>query len=210
MAAPKAEAAAAALPERACALLDVWFGALGDPLREERRGIWFRSTPEHDEMLRELFLADYERAAAGALTDWEAAPDSALALVLLLDQIPRNIFRATPRVYATDPLARAVADRAMAHGFDMLVPPAWRMFFYMPLHHSESLADQQRATALAASLPDRRDPEHGENRRYGLPYVDVIERFGRFPHRNAILGRQSTPEEIAFLARSEPEPLPKP
>jgi uncharacterized protein (DUF924 family) len=75
----------------------------------------------------------------------------------------------------------------------------------MPLHHSENLADQQRATAVVASLPDRRDPEHGENRRYGLPYVDVIERFGRFPHRNAILGRESTPEELAFLAGREPE-----
>src|SRR5437762_818481 len=198
-------AMAAALPERARALLDVWFGAPGDPLREERREAWFKSTPEHDSMLRELFLADYERAAAGALANWEAAPESALALVLLLDQIPRNIFRATPRAYVTDAMARAVADRAIAHGFDMLVPPAWRMFFYMPLHHSENLADQQRATVLVANLPDRRDPEHGENRRYGLPYVDVIDRFGRFPHRNAILGRASTPEELAFLARSKPE-----
>jgi len=198
-------APAATLPDRARALLDVWFGAPGDPLREERREIWFRSTPEHDEMLRALFLADYERAATGALADWEAAPDSALALVLLLDQIPRNIFRETPRVYDTDPIARAVADRAMANGFDMVVPPAWRMFFYMPLHHSENLADQQRATALVANLPGRRDPEHGENRRYGLPYVDVIARFGRFPHRNAILGRVSTPEELSFLAEPKPE-----
>jgi uncharacterized protein (DUF924 family) len=207
MAAPE-PAAAASMPERARALLDVWFGPPGDPLREEHHEIWFKSTPEHDEMLRRLFLADYERAAAGALADWEAAPDSALALVLLLDQIPRNIFRATPRAYATDPLARAVADRAMAHGFDMLVPPAWRIFFYMPLHHSENLADQQRATALVARLPHRGDPEHGENRRYGLPYVDVIERFGRFPHRNAILGRESTPEELAFIAEPKPGPDP--
>jgi len=187
------------LPERARALLDVWFGPPGDPLREERRKIWFKSTQEHDDMLRRLFLADYERAAAGTLADWEAAPESALALVLLLDQVPRNIFRATPRCYAADAMARAVADRTMAKGFDMKVPPAWRIFFYMPLHHSETLADQQRATALVARLPDRRDPERGGNRRYGLPYVDVIERFGRFPHRNAILGRESTPEELAFL-----------
>ena len=156
--------------------------------------------------LRELFLADYERAAAGRLADWEAAPESTLALVLLLDQIPRNIFRATPRCYASDAMARAVAERAMARGFDRQMAPAWRLFLYMPLHHSENLADQQRATALVASLPDRRDPEHGENRRYGLPYVDVIERFGRFPHRNAILGRESTPEELAFLAGRKPKP----
>jgi uncharacterized protein (DUF924 family) len=205
MAAPEPAGARGAAPERARALLDVWFGAPGDPLREERREIWFRSTPEHDDRLRELFLADYERAAAGALADWEAAPDSALALMLLLDQIPRNIFRATPRCYATDAMARAVADRAMACGFDMKVPPAWRLFFYMPLHHSEDLADQRRAMALVASLPDRGDPAHGENRRYGLPYVEVIARFGRFPHRNAILGRASTPEELAFLAEPKPQ-----
>ena len=193
------------LPERARALLDLWFGAPGDPLREERREIWFKSTPEHDAMLREMFLADYERAAAGLLADWENAPESALALLVLLDQIPRNVFRGTPRVYATDAMARDIAERAMTRGFDMQVPPAWRLFFYMPLHHSENLADQQRATALVASLPDRGDPERGENRRYGLPYVDVIERFGRFPHRNAILGRESTPEELAFLAGRKPE-----
>jgi uncharacterized protein (DUF924 family) len=197
-------------PPRALALLDFWFGPPGDPAREERREIWFRSTPEHDETLRGLFLADHERAAAGGITGWEDEPESALALVLLLDQIPRNIFRATPRAYATDATARAVADRAIERGFDMLAPPAWRMFFYMPLHHSENLADQQRATALVASLPFQRDPERGENRRYGLPYVDVIERFGRFPHRNAILGRPSTPEEIAFLAETKPDrPAPR-
>jgi len=193
-------------PPRARALLDFWFGPPGDPEREQHRQIWFKSTPEHDDGLRDLFLADHERAAAGELADWENEPESALALVLLLDQIPRNIFRAMPRAYATDAMAGAVADRALARGFEMKVPPAWRLFFYMPLHHSENLADQQRAAALAASLPDRGDPERGENRRYGLPYVDVIERFGRFPHRNAILGRQSTPEELAFLAEPEPEP----
>jgi uncharacterized protein (DUF924 family) len=195
-------------PPRAQALLDFWFGPPDDPAREERRDIWFHSTPEYDETLRERFLADYERAAAGMLADWQDGPESALALVLLLDQIPRNIFRATLRCYATDAMARAVADRAMVRGFDMKVPPAWRLFFYMPLHHSENLADQQRATALVASLPDRGDPERGENRRYGLPYVDVIGRFGRFPHRNAILGRQSTPEELAFLAKPKPQSWP--
>jgi len=190
------------VPERAQATLDSWFGPPGDPERENHRQIWFKSTPEHDDRLRDLFLADYERAASGALGGWEAAPESALALLLLLDQIPRNIFRATPRAYATDPAALAAADRALARGFDAAVPPAWRKFFYMPFHHSEDLADQRRAGALAESLPrdrDDRDPERGGLRRYGRPYVEVIERFGRFPHRNAILGRVSTPEEIAFM-----------
>ncbi len=190
------------VPERAQAMLDYWFGPLGDPERGQHRQIWFKSTAEHDDRLRDLFLADYERAASGALEAWEAAPESALALLLLLDQIPRNIFRATPRAYASDPAAHAAADRALARGFDAALPPAWRKFFYMPFHHSEDLADQRRARMLAESLPrdrDDRDPERGGLRRYGRPYVEVIERFGRFPHRNAILGRASTEEEIAFL-----------
>jgi len=192
------------IPERAQALIDFWFGPPGDPERENHRQIWFKSTPEHDDTLRRLFLADYERAASGALDAWEAAPESALALVLLLDQIPRNIFRGDKRTYATDPAARAIADRALARVFEAAVPPVWSKFFYMPLHHSENLADQRRATTLAASMPDDRAPEErGGNRRYGMPYPDVIERFGRFPHRNAILGRPSTPEEIAFMKEAK-------
>jgi uncharacterized protein (DUF924 family) len=194
------------IPERARALIDFWFGPPGDPEREQHRQIWFKSTPAHDDRLRELFLADYERAAAGVLGAWEAAPESALALVLLLDQIPRNIFRDSPRAYATDAAALAKAERAMARGFDQMLTPVWHKFFYMPLHHSENLADQRRATALTASLPDDRDPgdrkERGGLGRYGLPYVDVIERFGRFPHRNTILGRPSTPEELAFMEQA--------
>jgi uncharacterized protein (DUF924 family) len=187
------------LPERAAALVDFWFGPPGDPAREQHRQIWFRSTPEFDRALHDAFLADYEAAAKGLLADWEASAAGALALVLLLDQLPRNIFRETPRAYMTDALARAAADRALGQGFDRLVPPAWRLFFYMPFHHSEDLADQRRSLALSATLPSR-DPDHrGSRRRYGCPYVEVIERFGRFPHRNAILGRQSTAEEIEFL-----------
>ncbi len=191
------------MPERAQALLDFWFGPPRDPDRENHRQIWFRSTPEFDEAVRRGFAADHEAAVAGALADWESGAESALALVMLLDQIPRNIFRERPRAYATDPAARAAADRALTRGFDAVVPPVWRKFFYMPLHHSEDLADQRRATALAASLPDQRDPERGGNRRYGMPYLDVIERFGRFPHRNAILGRKSTPEELAFMKEAK-------
>jgi len=191
------------LPDRARALIDFWFGPPGDPEREQFRQIWFRSTAEHDETLRRLFLGDYENAAAGRLGAWEAAADSALALLLLLDQIPRNIFRDTPGAYVTDAAARAVADRAIARDFDTAVPPAWRMFCYMPLHHSEDLADQRRAEALTAPLRLDRDPERGSHRRYGMSYPDVIARFGRFPHRNRILGRPSTPEEVAFLAANE-------
>jgi uncharacterized protein (DUF924 family) len=189
-------------PERAQALIDFWFGPPGDPDRERHREIWFRSTEEFDAALRLEFLADYEAAAAGELESWESSPEGALALLLLLDQVPRNIFRSTPRSYATDVAARAAADRALVRGFDERVAPAWRLFFYMPFHHSELIADQRRSVALFAALP--RNPDRGGSlRRYGHPYVEVIERFGRFPHRNEILGRQSTPEERAFLAECE-------
>src|SRR5215472_4273913 len=189
----------ASLPDRARALLDAWFGPPGDADRERHREIWFKSTAEFDASLRNAFLADYEAGAAGELRSWEASAVSALALVLLLDQIPRNIFRGMPRAYASDAAARAAADRALARGFDRLVPEVWRRFFYMPYHHSENLADQHRSVALFDALP--RDPDRrGALRRYGRPYVEVIERFGRFPHRNEILGRKSTPAEIALLA----------
>ena len=190
------------LPDRAQALLDAWFGPPDDPAREQQREIWFKSTAEFDDALRDAFLADYEAAAAGALRAWEALPEGALALVLLLDQIPRNIFRGTPRAYATDAVARAAADRALERGFDRLVPLVWRRFFYMPFHHSEDIADQRRSVALFDALP-RNPDRRGSLRRYGRPYVEVIERFGRFPHRNAILGRESTPDEVTFLAQRD-------
>jgi uncharacterized protein (DUF924 family) len=190
------------LPDRAAALLDFWFGPPGDPGREQHREIWFRATEEFDAALRTEFFADYEAAIAGALRFWEASPDGALAVVLLLDQVPRNIFRDTSRAYVTDPAARSAADRAIECGFDQQVPPVWRRFFYMPFHHSEDLTDQQRALALSEALPQ--DPDRrGSLRRYGCPYIEVIERFGRFPHRNEILGRLSTTEEVTFLAERD-------
>ncbi len=199
---------AMSLPERAQALLDAWFGPPGHPAREQHREIWFKGATEFDTALRDAFLADYEAGAAGELREWEALPEGALALVLLLDQIPRNIFRGTPRAYVTDAAACSVADRALARGFDRLVPPAWRLFFYMPFHHSEDLVDQRRSVALFDTLP-RNPDRRGGLRRYGRPYIEVIERFGRFPHRNKILGRVSTPDEIAFLAELD-KPAPQP
>jgi uncharacterized protein (DUF924 family) len=190
------------LPDRAKALLDFWFGPPDDPAREQHREIWFKANDEFDAALRREFLADYDAAAADAVRSWETSPEGALAVVLLLDQVPRNIFRGTPRAYVTDAAARATADRALEREFDQLVPPAWRLFFYMPFHHSESIADQRRSVALFNTLP-RNPDRRGSLRRYGYPYIEVIERFGRFPHRNGILGRQSTPEEIAFLAQRE-------
>ena len=187
------------LPAQARRMLDFWFGPRGDPDRERHREIWFKSTEDYDAALRKEFLADYEAAAAGALRSWEDSAEGAIALVLLLDQVPRNIFRGTPRAYATDVAACAAAERALERGFDRIVPPAWRLFFYMPFHHSEDIADQRRSVALFDALP-RNPDRRGSLRRYGCPYIEVIERFGRFPHRNEILGRASTPAEIAFMA----------
>jgi uncharacterized protein (DUF924 family) len=197
---------AVSLPDRARALLDAWFGPLGDPDRERHREIWFKGTADFDDTLRHTFLADLEAGAADELHSWEALPEGALALVVLLDQIPRNIFRGTPRAYATDAAARAVADRALRQEFDQLVPPVWRLFFYMPFHHSEDITDQRRSVALFDALP-RNPDRRGSLRRYGRPYIEVIERFGRFPHRNEILGRESTPDELAFLAERDKSAL---
>ena len=191
------------LPHRAEVVLDAWFGAPSDPNRERHREIWFKSTDEFDASLHRQFLGDLEAAADGALQSWVCSAEGALATVLLLDQVPRNIFRDTPRAYVTDPAACATADRAIERGFDQVVPPIWRLFFYMPFHHSEDLADQRRSVALFEALP-RNSDSGGSLRRYGCRYIEVIERFGRFPHRNEILGRLSTEAEIAFMAEQAP------
>ncbi len=187
----------AALPARAKALVDFWFGVEGDPLRERHREIWFEKKEKFDASLRERFSADHELAVKGALDNWELSPAGALALLLLLDQIPRNIFRGSSRAYASDEKAREVADRAIRRGFDLEVPPAWRIFFYLPFVHSEDLADQRRALLLFAALPagPERSKEPSPVERHAL----IIARFGRFPHRNAVLGRVSTADEVAFL-----------
>jgi uncharacterized protein (DUF924 family) len=189
------------LPPRAEALLDLWFGPPGDSAREQKRAIWFEPEEAFDALLRANFRGDHEAAAAGALGAWEDDAVPALALVLLLDQIPRNIFRGTPRAYASDALARGVAGRALDRGFDSGLPAAWRMFFYLPFEHSEDLADQCRSLDLFASLPADGNP--AENRRGARRHHEIIARFGRFPHRNAILGRRSSAAEREFL--TEPD-----
>ena len=154
---------------------------------------WFRRDAGFDAQFRERFLALHESAATGALDPWLASADGALALVLLLDQFPRNAFRGTARVYATDARARAAADSAIRAGFDRMVPPALRQFFYLPYMHSEQLEDLERCVRL-------NEPLGGEPLRFALHHRDIVARFGRFPHRNAILGRTSTPDEDRFLA----------
>jgi uncharacterized protein (DUF924 family) len=161
--------------------------------REAGPDRWYQADPGFDALVRARFQAVHEAAAAGKLSDWEQTPAGALALVIVLDQFPRNMFRGSARAFATDRLALAVADRAIARGFDREFPMPERIFFYLPFEHSESLADQERSVALCQATGD------ADAIKWAQLHLDVIRRFGRFPHRNEMLGRGSTPAEIAFL-----------
>ena len=154
---------------------------------------WFAQDDGFDQAIRSRFLPTYEAAANGDLEAWEESADGALALVLLLDQFPRNMFRGDARAFATDALACAIADRALSRGFDQATDPEVRSFFYMPFMHSEALSDQDRCVRLFEALGD------AEQLRYAAEHRDVIRRFTRFPHRNRALGRDATPAEQAFL-----------
>ena len=154
---------------------------------------WFKKDAGFDEEIRRRFLGVYEAAAAGTLRDWETSAEDALALLILLDQFPRNMFRNEARAFATDPLARAVAAGAIVRGFDAQVPKEMRSFFYLPFEHSEDPADQERAVAFYKAADD------ADGLKWAEIHADIIRRFGRFPHRNAVLGRATTPEERAFL-----------
>jgi uncharacterized protein (DUF924 family) len=155
---------------------------------------WFASDPLFDALVRLRLGRLRDRAAAGALDGWIASPQGALALIILLDQAPRNLFRGTPQAFATDALALTAAEEAIALGHDARVAAPMRSFFYLPFEHAEDLACQRRCVALFRALGD------AEGLRYAEIHRDVVERFGRFPHRNAILGRPSLPEEERFLA----------
>jgi uncharacterized protein (DUF924 family) len=182
---------------RAQALLDFWFGAPGSPHHDQPCEIWFKADPAFDEDLRARFAADQRAAAAGAYDDWQSSADGCLALVLLLDQLPRNLYRGTPVAFASDEKARTVARHALAQGFDRGLPDVRRCFLYLPFEHSEDLADQETSMSLFAALPS--NVTNDESLAYAKWHYEIIARFGRFPHRNAVLGRKSTPEEEAFL-----------
>ena len=181
----------AAKDPRAAALIGFWFGS-GD--RDKR---WFEKNAAFDEEVRKRFLALHEQAMAAKLEHWQNDPAECLALIVLLDQFPRNMFRGTARAFATDALALAAAQHAVAKGFDRAMRPVERMFVYLPYEHAESLEEQLRSCELTKPLVSF--PETADVYRYATLHRDVIQRFGRFPHRNAILGRASTPEEIEFL-----------
>jgi uncharacterized protein (DUF924 family) len=149
---------------------------------------WFAKEPEFDTAFRERFLAAHEAAACGRIATLANEANGALALVLLLDQFPRNAFRGTPRMYATDAAARAVATAAIAAGHDLAVPTELQLFFYLPFAHSEALVDQERSVALCRRLGEL-------SRTSAERHRDIVRRFGRFPHRNPLLGRTMTPAE---------------
>jgi len=157
---------------------------------------WFARDDAFDEVIHERFAPSAAAAAAGLLDDWRETAEGALALILLLDQFPRNLWRGSPRSFAADPLARETARDALARGFDHETPADLRLFFYLPLSHSEDILDQDLAVTLGEAL-ERAEAAVGPPARKRR---DVIRRFGRFPHRNVVLGRTSTDAEAAFLA----------
>jgi uncharacterized protein (DUF924 family) len=154
---------------------------------------WFVKDEAFDGRCR-AFEQEHHAAARGELAHWEMDAEGALALILLLDQFPRNIFRRNPHAFATDLLAQGIASRAIERRFDAATDTFLRVFFYLPFEHAENLALQERGVTLTEALRD------AEFTRYAILHRDIIARFGRFPHRNAVLGRKSTPEELQFLA----------
>jgi len=154
---------------------------------------WFSKDTAFDDEVRARFIDTYEAAGAGKLSAWEDTPEGALALTIVLDQFPRNMFRGSARAFAADSLARAVAGRALERGLDRDMPLPDRQFFYLPFEHSEAIADQERSCALCAATGD------ADLLKWAQLHADIIRRFGRFPHRNALLGRVTTSEEQAYL-----------
>jgi len=194
---PAQDTARYAAPQRALEVLAFWFGGeekLGDA---EPREVWFEKSAEFDAEIERRFAPDHERAAAGELDGWLDTPGGALALVILLDQLPRNLFRGSPRAFATDVKARAAAREALSRGFDRQVSGVERWFFYLPFEHSEDPGDQRLSVSLFDALGE--DEESRRVYDYAVRHREIVDRFGRFPHRNETLGRESTPEEREFL-----------
>lgn len=197
------------MDEIVAGLLDEWFGAARrDPSRAPARsGFWFSADDDRDEGLRRRYGTLARRASEGELLDWQDEPESRLALILLLDQLPRNLHRGTPRAFASDHRALALALAGIATGMERALGPVEQAFFYLPLQHAEDRAAQRLSVREYRALAER-TPEHREVFDWFLKFAeehrDIVERFGRFPHRNAILGRETTPAEQAFLDSGAP------
>ncbi|EGP08774.1 putative transmembrane protein [Bradyrhizobiaceae bacterium SG-6C] len=154
---------------------------------------WYGKDDAFDQELRDRFMDTWEAARDGKLTAWQDSDEGALALLIVLDQFPRNMFRNDARAFSTDALARSVAARAIAEGRDQRIEQGMRSFMYLPFEHSEDMADQEHSIALF-------EPLGADSLKWAVLHADIIRKFGRFPHRNAVLGRTTTPEEAAFLA----------
>jgi uncharacterized protein (DUF924 family) len=185
------------VPSRAEEVLEFWFGREGEPGYGEFREAWFRKDPAFDASVTGRFADLYEEAAAGDLDGWREDARSCLALVIVLDQFPRNMFRGDGRTHAADGMALESSKYAVEHALDRELPAFQRMFLYMPFMHSENGEDQRRSVELFELLAD--EPGAPDVTSYAAGHREIVERFGRFPHRNEILGRESTPEEAAFL-----------
>jgi uncharacterized protein (DUF924 family) len=182
-------------------ILNFWLAPDHGAKDGQIRARWFVADPDFDRLCKTLFLNSYRDAAGGRLDRWKQTPRTCLALVLLLDQFPRNMFRGTARAFATDPKAREISRHAIASGFDRELPPIMRMFFYLPFEHSEYLNDQMDSVRLAVALAGEYgdSPEGTAIRKSAEVHLEIIRRFGRFPGRNQALDRRSTKEEIEFL-----------
>ena len=178
-------------------ILEFWFGREGEEGYGEFREAWFTKDSEFDREVRDRFEGAYEEAAAGKLDHWKDEAWSCLALIILLDQFSRNMFRGDPKTYAADDKALAAARHAVEHAYDRELPPYGRLFVYLPFEHSEDLEDQRFSVELFRALAAQMGSE--DLLGYAVRHLEIIERFGRFPHRNEILGRTTTPEEAAFL-----------
>lgn len=185
---------------RAQEVLDFWFGPRSGEEFGKFRDKWFASgsSDEFDAECNEQCLVDHERAKVGELDHWADEPQSCLALLILCDQIPRNAYRGDPRSFATDKRALDLARRITANGWDRKMNDMERLFAYLPFEHSEDLDDQRRCVALYRAMPDTQEMKQ-QWIDFAVQHLEIIERFGRFPYRNKILGRKSTAEETAFL-----------
>ena len=186
-------------------LLDFWFGDKDDDVEagESQSALWWGSGTETDDLLSGKYGQAASAAAAGTLDHWTGSPRGRLALILLLDQLPRVIHRGTQGAFAQDEKARRVATQGLSSGADQLLRPIERVFFYLPFEHSEEEADQQRSIELyrelAATVPEKWRNSFDFYLDFAVRHRDIVDRFGRYPHRNEILGRESTPEELEFL-----------
>ena len=180
------------------AVLDFWFGTPDDPLHRSPRERWFKKDAAFDAECGRRFGPLIEQGLAGALAPWAASPPGALAQIVVLDQFTRNVFRGSARAFAGDPLALATAQALVAAGGDRQLSGVQRQFVYLPFEHAEDIAMQREALRLFAQL-ERDEPALAGLLQWAQRHHDIVERFGRFPHRNAALGRTSTAEELAFL-----------